>query len=247
MSDDRLRRHHHRQRRRRRDAGRAPRPVRQADPDPGARRLAAARGRELGRRRGLRQEPLRLGRDLVRREGQGLPARASTTTSAARRSSTARRSTGCAARTSASCSHHDGISPAWPISYDDIEPYYTRAEHLYEVHGNHGEDPTEAPGQRAVPVPRGVPRAAHPAAVRRPRAGGLPPVPCPVRRPPARREHAVQPVHPVRDLRRLPVAGPGQVRRRGLRRPAGPRPPERDAAHERAGDAPAHRRRGGKP
>src|SRR6476619_6811274 len=31
--------------------------------------------------------------------------------------------------------HHDGISPAWPISYDVLEPYYTQAEHLYEVHG----------------------------------------------------------------------------------------------------------------
>jgi choline dehydrogenase-like flavoprotein len=41
--------------------------------------------------------------------------------------------------------HHDGISPAWPISYDDMEPYYTKAEHLYQVHGVHGEDPTEPP------------------------------------------------------------------------------------------------------
>jgi choline dehydrogenase-like flavoprotein len=41
--------------------------------------------------------------------------------------------------------HHDGISPAWPISYDDVEPYYTKAEHLYQVHGVHGEDPTEPP------------------------------------------------------------------------------------------------------
>ena len=31
--------------------------------------------------------------------------------------------------------HHDGISPAWPISYDEMEPYYTGAEQLYEVHG----------------------------------------------------------------------------------------------------------------
>src|SRR5215212_10180110 len=31
--------------------------------------------------------------------------------------------------------HHGGISPAWPISYDDLEPYYTEAEHLYLVHG----------------------------------------------------------------------------------------------------------------
>jgi choline dehydrogenase-like flavoprotein len=41
--------------------------------------------------------------------------------------------------------HHDGLSPAWPISYQDMEPYYTKAEHLYQVHGSHGEDPTEGP------------------------------------------------------------------------------------------------------
>ena len=39
--------------------------------------------------------------------------------------------------------HHGGVSPAWPISYDELEPYYTEAEHLYHVHGNRGEDPTE--------------------------------------------------------------------------------------------------------
>ena len=39
--------------------------------------------------------------------------------------------------------HHGGISPAWPIRYEDLEPYYTQAEHLYLVHGRHGEDPTE--------------------------------------------------------------------------------------------------------
>src|ERR1700750_665151 len=39
--------------------------------------------------------------------------------------------------------HHGGISPAWPISYDELEPYYTKAEHLYQVHGTRGEDPTE--------------------------------------------------------------------------------------------------------
>jgi choline dehydrogenase-like flavoprotein len=41
--------------------------------------------------------------------------------------------------------HHGGISPAWPISYLDLEPYYTEAEHLYQVHGERGEDPTEPP------------------------------------------------------------------------------------------------------
>ncbi len=39
--------------------------------------------------------------------------------------------------------HHGGVSPAWPIDYEDLEPYYTKAEHLYHVHGERGEDPTE--------------------------------------------------------------------------------------------------------
>ncbi len=39
--------------------------------------------------------------------------------------------------------HHGGVSPAWPIGYDDLEPYYTQAEQLYQVRGTRGEDPTE--------------------------------------------------------------------------------------------------------
>jgi choline dehydrogenase-like flavoprotein len=39
--------------------------------------------------------------------------------------------------------HHGGVSPAWPIGYDEIEPYYTKAEYLYQVHGERGADPTE--------------------------------------------------------------------------------------------------------
>ena len=49
--------------------------------------------------------------------------------------------------------HHDGISPAWPISYDELEPYYTRAEQAYEVHGVRGEDPTEGPASAPYPFP----------------------------------------------------------------------------------------------
>jgi choline dehydrogenase-like flavoprotein len=49
--------------------------------------------------------------------------------------------------------HDDGISPAWPISYDEMEPYYTLAEQLYEVHGARGEDPTEPPASAPYPFP----------------------------------------------------------------------------------------------
>jgi choline dehydrogenase-like flavoprotein len=49
--------------------------------------------------------------------------------------------------------HHGGISPAWPVSYDEFEPYYTRAEQLYQVHGARGEDPTEPPASTPYPYP----------------------------------------------------------------------------------------------
>jgi choline dehydrogenase-like flavoprotein len=49
--------------------------------------------------------------------------------------------------------HQDGISPAWPISYEQMEPYYTRAEQLYRVHGARGEDPTEPPASAPYPHP----------------------------------------------------------------------------------------------
>jgi choline dehydrogenase-like flavoprotein len=41
--------------------------------------------------------------------------------------------------------HLDGVSPAWPIDYETLAPYYDQAERLYQVRGQHGVDPTEAP------------------------------------------------------------------------------------------------------
>jgi choline dehydrogenase-like flavoprotein len=49
--------------------------------------------------------------------------------------------------------HHDGISPAWPIGYDEMEPYYTLAEQRYQVHGARGEDPTEPSASAPYPFP----------------------------------------------------------------------------------------------
>jgi choline dehydrogenase-like flavoprotein len=39
--------------------------------------------------------------------------------------------------------HYGGTSPAWPVSYLDLMPYYQTAERLYSVHGAAGEDLTE--------------------------------------------------------------------------------------------------------
>jgi choline dehydrogenase-like flavoprotein len=49
--------------------------------------------------------------------------------------------------------HVDGVSPAWPVGYDEFEPFYTKAEWLYQVHGAHGEDPTEGTWSKQYPWP----------------------------------------------------------------------------------------------
>ncbi len=49
--------------------------------------------------------------------------------------------------------HWGGVSPAWPIAYEDLEPYYARAEALYHVHGARGVDPTEPPASGPYPHP----------------------------------------------------------------------------------------------
>ena len=46
-----------------------------------------------------------------------------------------------------------GVSPAWPISYEELEPWYGRAEALYRVRGALGEDPTEPAHSGKYPFP----------------------------------------------------------------------------------------------
>lgn len=52
--------------------------------------------------------------------------------------------------------HMGGTTPGWPIRYDDLEPFYSEAEHLYHVRGTVGDDPTEplhSKSYRYPPVP----------------------------------------------------------------------------------------------
>jgi choline dehydrogenase-like flavoprotein len=49
--------------------------------------------------------------------------------------------------------HHGGLSPAWPVSYQDFEHWYTEAEELYFVHGAAKEDPTDGPRSSDYPYP----------------------------------------------------------------------------------------------
>ncbi len=47
--------------------------------------------------------------------------------------------------------HWAGVSPAWPIEYAELEPYYCRAERMYSVHGDRGADPTEPWSSESLP------------------------------------------------------------------------------------------------
>lgn len=49
--------------------------------------------------------------------------------------------------------YQDGLSPAWPLSYQDFEPYYSEAEQLYQVHGKPEDDPTEPEHSQPYPFP----------------------------------------------------------------------------------------------
>ena len=75
--------------------------------------------------------------------------------------------------------HVDGVSPAWPIDYDTLAPYYDRAERLYHVRGQQGADPTEPPRPPFpyAPVPH---EPAMAEIVERLRAIGLRPSPLPL-------------------------------------------------------------------
>jgi choline dehydrogenase-like flavoprotein len=49
--------------------------------------------------------------------------------------------------------HLEGTTPGWPISYDDLEPWYSKAEALYRVRGDAAGDPTEPRHSAPYPFP----------------------------------------------------------------------------------------------
>ena len=75
--------------------------------------------------------------------------------------------------------HMDGVSPAWPIQYETLAPYYDRAERLYHVRGQHGIDPTEPP-RGAFPHESVAHSSEIEAIAQRMRAFGLHPFPLPL-------------------------------------------------------------------
>jgi choline dehydrogenase-like flavoprotein len=76
--------------------------------------------------------------------------------------------------------HIGGVTPGWPISYGDLEPFYTAAERLYRVRGDAGADPFEPPHSAPYPFPP-VPDEPDIAALRAAFAAqGLHPAPLPL-------------------------------------------------------------------
>jgi choline dehydrogenase-like flavoprotein len=75
--------------------------------------------------------------------------------------------------------HAEGVSPAWPIGYETLAPYYERAECLYHVHGECGHDPTEPP-RGPYPFPAIAHAPGMTAIVEQLRAQGLHPSPLPL-------------------------------------------------------------------
>ena len=148
-----LRRDHRRHRRGRRHAGPPPGAVRQADPAARARRLAAARAAELGHHRTCSSTTATSPRTPgTTRTGKPFQPQIHYFVGGATKLY------GAAlyrlrAEDFGEIRHHDGVSPAWPIDYDQLEPYYTKAEQLYEVHGARGEDPTEPHASAPYPFP----------------------------------------------------------------------------------------------
>ena len=231
---DALRRDHRRHGRRRRHARAPPRPFREADPAARARRLAAARARELARPGCVRRQQIRVPGHVVRREGHAVPAAGALL----------RRRRDEAVRRGALPAAAAGLRRASPSRRDlaGLADQLRRARALLHAgraglrgprRARRGSD--RAAGERAVPVPGRLARAPDPAARRRSRGPRLPPVPRAVRDPAQRAEHAVQRLRAMPELRRLPVRGAREVGRRGARRPAGARAPERHAADEREG------------
>jgi choline dehydrogenase-like flavoprotein len=77
-------------------------------------------------------------------------------------------------------SYREGTTPGWPFGYDELEPWYTRAEKLYRVRGALGTDRTEPRHSEPYPFPP-VPDEPAIAKVRdRMKRAGLHPFPLPL-------------------------------------------------------------------
>ena len=184
----------------------------------------------------LRRQPLHLARTPGTTTRRRRPSsRRCTTSSAARRSSTARRCTACARRTSASCATTTASRPPG-----------RSATTRWSRTTRRPSSSTRCTARAARTRPSRPPSAPYPfpAVSHEPRIQQLPDdlaaaghhpfhAPCGIMLNEA--DTRLQRVRAVPDLRRLPVPGAREVRRRGAGGAAGARAPQRDAAAQRRG------------
>ena len=233
-----LRRDRDRQRRGRRHARPPPRPVGQADPAARARRLAPARAAELARRSDVFVDNRYVSPDTWYDERrQGVPAAGPLLRR--RRDEALRRGAVPAAR--------GGLRRAAPP-----RRHLARVAHRLRRDGAvlHARPSSSTrctaraartrPSRRRARRTRSRPSATSPASSSSPTTSRRPattrstrPAACML----DERRHAPQRVRALRDVRRLPMPGAREVRRRGARRAPGARAPERHAADERRGGA----------
>ena len=134
--------------------------------------------------------------------------------------------------------HRDGVSPAWPIDYETLAPYYDRAEQMYHVRGQARPGPDGA-AARPVSV-RG--RAARPGhGCHRRAAARLRPAPFAA---PARTAEAGggERLHPVQHLQFVRLPHSREKRGRRLCRASRAAPWERHALDPRLRASADHRR-----
>jgi choline dehydrogenase-like flavoprotein len=80
----------------------------------------------------------------------------------------------------AALDHEAGVSPAWPVSYEEFEPYYAEAERMMGTHGTAGADPHEPPRSGPMPYPAIGHEPEIEAVAARLRKRGLRPFPLPI-------------------------------------------------------------------
>ena len=136
--------------------------------------------------------------------------------------------------------HHGGISPAWPIAYEDLEPYYTagRGAVPRARRARRGSRPTRRRARRTRIRRSATSRASRQLPDDMARLG-LRPFHVPLGIMLDERDPQQEPVHPLRDLRRASLPRRREVRRPGpLRRSDARAVSERVAAHRRPRHAP---------
>ena len=116
--------------------------------------------------------------------------------------------------------HVDGISPAWPFSYDDFEPWYSQGRAAVPGARQPRRGSDRGSLEPAIPVAGGLARTQDPAALRRPHRRWISALPRALRHHARRGAPGQEHLHPLHVVRRLPVPRAREIGRRIDRRSA---------------------------